>query len=113
MKRASPKPPKAYSDFVTRFPMLEQAWELLSAAGNEGPLDERTRRLIRLAVAVGGLREGAIRSSVRKAAALGISRAEIEQVVTLAAGTLGLPSTVAVYSWIQALLPAPPPKSKR
>jgi len=96
----TPKPPKAYEEFVTRYPKLGQAWELISQAGTEGPLDETTQRLVRLAVAVGAMREGAIRSSVRKALAQGIPRAAIEQVVALAAGTLGLPSTVAVYSWL-------------
>lgn len=31
---------------------------------------------------------------------MGISREEVEQVVALAAGTLGLPSTVAAFSWV-------------
>jgi alkylhydroperoxidase/carboxymuconolactone decarboxylase family protein YurZ len=46
------------------------------------------------------MREGAVHASVRKAVALGITREELEQVVALAAGTIGLPSTVAVWSWL-------------
>jgi alkylhydroperoxidase/carboxymuconolactone decarboxylase family protein YurZ len=93
-----------YDTFVARFPKLERAWETLSDAGREGPLDERTRRLTKLALSIGGMREGAVRANVRKALAAGISRAEIEQVVALAASTVGMPSTVAVYSWIVGLL---------
>jgi hypothetical protein len=52
---------------------------------------------------MGALREGAVRAGVRKALAQGISRVEIEQVIALAAGTLGLPATVAVYSWVHKL----------
>jgi alkylhydroperoxidase/carboxymuconolactone decarboxylase family protein YurZ len=100
MKTSTPQPPKAFQAFQTRFPKIGQAWEQLATAGREGPLDEKTARLIKLAVAVGALREGAVHASVRKALALGISREEIEQVIALAAGTLGLPSTVAVYTWI-------------
>ncbi len=99
-----PKPPKAYLDFVARHPKLGEAWSMLNEAGAEGPLDERTQRLVKLAIAVGAMREGAIRSNVRKARAIGIEVAEIEQVVALAASTLGLPSTVAVDSWIRSLV---------
>lgn len=98
-----PLPPRRYQDFIRRYPKIEKAWEMLNEAGQDGPLDERTRRLVKLAVAIGALREGAVRSSVRKAVALGIPRAEIEQVIALASGTLGLPSTVAIFSWIENL----------
>ncbi len=95
-----PRAPQAYQDFVVRYPRIAHAWELVSQAGQEGPLDDKTRRLIKLAVAVGAHREGAIRANVRKAHVLGITRAEIEQVIALAAGTIGFPGTVAVFTWI-------------
>lgn len=92
-----PKPPAAYESILSRYPKIGQAWELLALAGQEGPLHEQTVRRVKLAIAVGALREKAILASVRKALALGIFRQGIEQVVALAAGTLGLPSTVAVF----------------
>src|SRR5262245_42532365 len=98
---AAPTPPETYQAFLRRYPKLGQAWEWLAEAGREGPLDAKSIRLIKLAVALGALREGAVHAGVRKALAQGISRAEIEQVVALAAGTLGLPTTVAAYSWVQ------------
>jgi alkylhydroperoxidase/carboxymuconolactone decarboxylase family protein YurZ len=52
-------------------------------------------------VAIGALREGPVHSGVRKARALGIAREEIEQVVALAAGTLGLPAVVAAFTWVE------------
>jgi 4-carboxymuconolactone decarboxylase len=106
----TPKPPKTYQAFVARYPKLGAAWELIHEAGEQGPFDAKTARLIKLGIAIGAMREGAIHSSVRKALALGISREEIEQVVALAAGTLGMPSTVAVFSWIndrQSTKPTP------
>ncbi|HEU4951920.1 MAG TPA: carboxymuconolactone decarboxylase family protein [Holophagaceae bacterium] len=96
-----PKPPQTYRDFIARFPKLGQAWDALSEAGQEGPLDPKTQRLIKLAVAVGALKEGPVHASARKALAAGITREELDQVVALAAGTLGMPSTVAVWSWIR------------
>jgi len=95
-----PKPPKAYQTFVRRFPKLGEAWEKIAEAGREGPLDGKTIQLIKLAIAIGAMREGAVHSGVRKSLGGGISVEEIEQVVSLAAGTLGMPSTVAVFTWV-------------
>lgn len=93
-------PPKTYTAFTQRFPDLARGWEAMRDAESRGPLDEKTRRLIKLGIALGGMKEGAVHSGVRKAVEAGASRPEIEQVVALAASTLGLPSTVAVYSWV-------------
>jgi alkylhydroperoxidase/carboxymuconolactone decarboxylase family protein YurZ len=101
-----PQPPDTYRAFVQRFPNLAAGWEAIAAAGREGPLGDKTVRLIKLAVACAALREGAVHANVRKALAVGITREEIEQVIALAAGTLGLPATVAVFSWAQDVLAA-------
>ena len=96
---AHPAPPKHYTDFVERYPSLAEAWELIAQAGQAGPLDKKTQRVVKLAIAIGAMREGAVHAGVRKALAMGISRETIDQVVALAAGTLGMPSTVAAYTW--------------
>ena len=99
-----PKPPKTHDEFVATFPQLAQAWETVGGAGKTGPLDEKTARLVKLAVAMGAQQEGAVHASVRKGLAMGITREELEQVVILCAGTLGFPQTVAAYTWIRDLL---------
>jgi alkylhydroperoxidase/carboxymuconolactone decarboxylase family protein YurZ len=97
-----PKPPGTYRDFVGRYPALGKAWELVHKGGEEaGPLDEKTRRLVKLAIAIGAKQEGAVHSSVRKGLAQGISREEMEQVVALAVSTLGFPATVAAFTWVR------------
>lgn len=106
----TPKPPKGYEEFVARYPALGKAWDAVNAAGSEGPLDAKTIRLIKIGIAMGALREGAIRSGARKALAMGITREEIAQVIALAVGTLGFPSTVAIHSWLSELLRPPPPE---
>ena len=98
------KPPKAYREFIERYPKLGEAWDCIGEAGQEGPLDERACRLVKLGIAIGAQREGAVHAGVRKAIGMGISPAEIEQIVALTAGTLGLPATVAVYSWVQDII---------
>lgn len=97
-----PKPPRAYEIFRERYPKLAEAWDLIAEAGESGPIGARELRLIKLGIAIGAMREGAVHSSVRKALAAGATAADIRQVVALAAGTLGLPSTVAVDTWVES-----------
>ncbi len=104
---STPTPPETYQAFVKRYPGLGQAWEAIAEAGRDGPLETKAARLVKLAVAIGALRQGAVHANVRKALAMGISREEIEQVIALAAGTLGLPATVAVYSWVEEVFAQP------
>jgi hypothetical protein len=47
------------------------------------------------------MREGAVHSAVREARDAGVTLAEMEQVLALAATTIGFPSSVAVWSWIR------------
>jgi alkylhydroperoxidase/carboxymuconolactone decarboxylase family protein YurZ len=100
----TPKPPRTYNAFMSRFPKIGKAWDLMREEESDGPFDEKTMRLLKLAIAVGGMKEGAVHSSVRKAMAAGASKEEIEHILALAASTLGLPPTVAVYSWMREQL---------
>ena len=99
-----PKAPKPYREFIKRYPALAGVWESITEAGKDGPLDPRTARLVKLATAMGAMREGAVRAGARKAVAEGISLQEIEQLVPLAAGTVGLPAAVACWTWIRDAL---------
>jgi len=104
------RPPAVHRQFVSRFPRLGKAWDLVNEEGGAGPLDAKTQRLVKLAAAIGAMREGAVHSGVRKARDAGASLAEIEQVVALAASTIGLPASVAVWTWIRDQERAPAPK---
>jgi alkylhydroperoxidase/carboxymuconolactone decarboxylase family protein YurZ len=95
------KAPAAHRQFVKRFPGIGKAWDLVNAEGASGPLDLRAQRLAKLAIAIGAMREGAVHSAVRKARDAGVTFAEMEQVLALAATTIGFPSSVAVWSWIR------------
>ena len=96
----SPRAPKTYQAFTERYPDIGRAWELMRQEESNGPLDEKTARLVKLGVALGSMREGAVHSAVRKARAAGVTREEIQQAIALAASTIGLPSAVAVFSWV-------------
>ena len=103
-KTKFPKPPKTHQEFVSQYPKLGEAWDLIGEAEKEGPFDDKTRRLLKLAVAIGAKQVGTVHSSVRKALAVGASQEEIEGVIALGASTIGMPSTVAVFSWAREVL---------
>ncbi len=95
------KPPQVHQDFISRFPKLGQAWKAIAEEGQEGSLDDKTQRLIKFGIAIGAGQSGASHASVRKARDLGIAKKDLEQVVALATGTIGMPAAVAAFSWIQ------------
>lgn len=93
--------PPIVQTFIERHPDVWEAYNKLGqAAAESGPLDEKTERLIKLAVAAGGGLEGAVRSHTRRGCALGITPEELQQVALLAITTVGWPSAIAAYSWI-------------
>ena len=101
--------PEIYSRFRSQFPELSETLDVLgSSADDAGPLDDRTRRLVKLAIAVGGRSEGAVRSNARRALAAGATPEELLHVVALAVSTRGFPAAVAAYSWIEEVLESEP-----
>jgi 4-carboxymuconolactone decarboxylase len=100
--------PTVYVNFRSRFPDVAQALDGTAVAVDAaGPLDERTKRLVKLGLAVGALAEGAVRSNVRKSLAAGVTVEEIEQVVLLALTTRGFPAVVAAWGWVREVVDAP------
>ncbi|MFQ5784279.1 MAG: carboxymuconolactone decarboxylase family protein [Alphaproteobacteria bacterium] len=82
-------------------PELWTAYESLGRACAEaGPLDEKTRRLVKLALAVGTRSEGAVHSHARRALDVGLSADTLRHVVLLAIPTLGFPAAMAALTWI-------------
>ena len=97
--------PEIYSSFRERFPELSQHLGPRSAtSANTGPLDERTRRLVKLGIAIGAMAEGAVRSNARRALDAGVTPEELLHVVALTVTTRGFPAAVAAYSWIEDVL---------
>jgi 4-carboxymuconolactone decarboxylase len=60
-----------------------------------GPLDERVRSLIKVAISATGRHELALRTHIGKARAAGCSRDEIEHAVLLTAPTAGFPTMMS------------------
>lgn len=97
--------PQANQNFMTEFPVVAAAYNELGTAVHEaGPLDDKTRHLVKLALAIGARHEGAVHAHTRRLLEMGIPPAEIKHVVVLAVTTLGLPNTVAAYTWVNDVL---------
>jgi 4-carboxymuconolactone decarboxylase len=97
--------PKRFEKLHQDYPEIAKAYEQLgTAVHNSGPLVDKTRALIKLAISTGAGLEGAVHSHTRKALELGISKEEIRQTVLLALPTIGLPSTMASMSWVDDIL---------
>jgi len=93
--------PKPVSEFRKLYPGVWKAFTQLGERCHEaGPLDERSRRLVKLALSIGAGLEGATHSAVRNARQAGLSEEEIHHVVALAVTTLGLPSATRAFTWI-------------
>lgn len=101
MPKKPSKPPRTFQEFSRTFPKLRSAWDLLGDAAKDGPLDAHTARLVKLGVAIGAMREGAVHSSARKAIDFGATKEEMNQIIALAASIIGMPSAVAVWTWLQ------------
>jgi 4-carboxymuconolactone decarboxylase len=97
--------PVPYTRIREEFPEVASAYDALGdAAHRAGPLDDKTRQLIKLALAVGARLEGATHAHTRRALEKGISPEEIKQVTLLAITTLGFPTAVSAYTWVDDLL---------
>ena len=94
--------PRPYKRFVEEYPELNQAYTALArACHDQGPLDDRTRRLVKLGIAVGVGSEGAVKSHARRALQMGLSTDEVRHAVLLGMTTVGFPRTIAALEWIR------------
>ena len=93
--------PKRFKQFTEDYPEVAAAYEALgSSVHSAGPLDNKTRALIKLGISTGARLEGAVHSHARKALEAGATREEMKHAVLLAMPTIGLPSTMAALTWI-------------
>lgn len=89
-----------------------EVWDAFTRLGEAcsaaGPLDGRTRRLLKVALAVGAASVGGTHSHVRQALAEDVTPEELEQIALLCIPTLGFPHAVAALTWIRDLTGAGP-----
>lgn len=104
-KTTSGKVPTHYSKFLKNYPEVAKSYTDLSAAVKKvGPLNPKTRALIKLGIAVGLKHEGAVHSHTRKSLEAGATAEEIRQAVVISLTTIGFPSMMAALSWVNDVL---------
>ena len=97
--------PNVYMAFREAHPEVAKALDELGRSTEQaGPLDARVQRLVKLALAVGSLARGAVRSNARKALDAGDTAEEIRHVALLAITTCGFPTAIAGLGWIDEVL---------
>ena len=103
MNKELPRPVGRFEDL---YPEVWAAFmKLGDSCHNAGPLDEKTRRLVKIALAIGAGLEGGTHSAVRNARTAGITTEEMNQVAVLSITTLGLPSAMRGLTWINDAVP--------
>lgn len=99
------KIPTRFQRFGKQYPDVMRAYEMLGEATQEaGPLDAKTRALVKLAIATGSWREGAVHSHARRALQAGCTPEEIRHAVLLSTTTLGFPAMMGALSWVEDVL---------
>jgi alkylhydroperoxidase/carboxymuconolactone decarboxylase family protein YurZ len=95
------KLPGPVEEFIDDY---SEVWKMFNQLGESchkaGPLDEKSRRLVKLALAIGAGLEGGTHSALRHALSAGITPEEIKHVAILSITTLGFPSAMKALTWI-------------
>ena len=87
---------------IAEYPEVWRAYQQLSsAAAGAGPLDGRSQRLVKLALAIGARSEGAVHSHARRGLREGIPAAELLQVPLLAISSIGWSAAMATLAWVR------------
>jgi alkylhydroperoxidase/carboxymuconolactone decarboxylase family protein YurZ len=94
--------PDVLAEFAGQYPQVWAAYNRMgNATAEAGPLDEKTQRLVKLAIAIGAQRQGAVHSHTRRALAAGCTPEELLHVGILAITTIGWPGAFAAICWIK------------
>jgi 4-carboxymuconolactone decarboxylase len=99
--------PRHFQKLVSRYPAVWKAHEQMSKVCAEcGPLDRKTRELIKVAISGAALQETALQRHAVMAMQEGAEEAEIYQAVLLLITTVGFPRASAALKWAQEALEA-------
>ncbi|WP_018257787.1 carboxymuconolactone decarboxylase family protein [Halomicrobium katesii] len=96
--------PSTAGELAEDYPdVWEQYAGLGKACSEAGPIDDETKRLVKLALAVGSQSEGAVHSHVRRGLEEDIDPEALHHVALLSIPTLGFPKAMAAMTWIDDL----------
>lgn len=90
--------PKTLADFEKQFPQIWKAYGWLrDTCDHEGPLDGKTRELIKIGIETALLRKGGLVAHIRRAEKAGATKGEIFQAILVAAPLVGMPAVLDAY----------------
>lgn len=93
--------PSTAGELAEQYPDVWDGYaDLGKACSDAGPIDGETKRLVKLALAVGSQSEGAVHSHVRRALEEGIDPETLRHIAVLSIPTIGFPKAMAALSWI-------------
>jgi len=97
--------PEIYQEFKQHFPEVVKAYDALAATCHQcGSLDQKTRRLIKLGIAMGLSSAGGVRSHTRRALEEGVSPDELRHAVLMVLTTAGFPTMIASMKWVEEVI---------
>jgi len=92
--------PKPYQQFRQDHPDVYKAYENLGqTAAESGPLDVKTRELVKLGMAAAGRSESAVQSHTHRALDAGATVAEIEHALMLGITVFGFSTMMTALTW--------------
>lgn len=104
-----PEKPARFREIAEKYPDVFEAYENMGTAVHQsGPIEKKSRELIKLGISAGAQKEGAVHSHTRKALEAGATKNEIRQVILLTLPTLGMPAMMAAMTWIEDILSGNP-----
>lgn len=92
--------PKPYAQFKARFPQILEKNEELGTFIHEygGPLDEKTRWLVKLGISAAGRHQTGVVTHAKRAREAGASEEEIVHALLLVIPTCGFPTFMEAYN---------------
>ena len=95
------KLPERFVSFLHDFPEVGEAYQSLGkAVASAGPLDAKTRELIKLGAAIAAGQEGGTHSHARKAIDAGATAEEVRHAALQTLTTIGFPNMMRGLSWV-------------
>ena len=93
-----------FSQFKAEFPEIHEKHEALGKEVHEngGPLDEKSRWLIKIAISGACNHKRALETHIRKAKAAGVGEAEIKHALVLLIPTAGFPAFMKSYALLKS-----------
>ena len=96
---------KIFGQFKEEFPEIHEKHEALGKEVHEkgGPLDEKSRWLIKIAISGACNHKRALETHIRKAKTAGVDEAEIKHTLILLIPTAGFPAFMKSYALLKSI----------